>query len=577
MLRSVFPRPLFRMDLAQYVSNDAGLLVPTEQSLPEYERRAQDSFVQWLVSGMVYGDEWKWKVVDWLMGEADVAVRFQWGHNAGHTVKVWDQEFDLHIIPSSLVYDWKEWIIARTCVLGVDLPKLLAREIKDTNTWEMLWKIFTQGGTWNIVCNHSYDELLKRNTKDNWKPVRSGLLPEIEKLESKWKTMNWRLFISEEVPLIWVHHILIDAFLEQVREANGLRAIGSTGSGISPAYASIPLRYNISLGMALRNPQEYFQSMRAEWEPYKRFFPLISIDSLIDKQKNQIEIIRSLYKEWKIKIGDEKVKINQLRKDWKKIVGEWAQAVLIGSDHSIYGTASSPNVQVFCNATGVSPEEIANLFLVYKLPPSSVGTRAIQFMRYVESAALQTFRQKYREFGVSTGRPRDLVKISLFEIAEAVRLVLLWTSQYLSDRIVPVLNRADWLNDFSTLTWGSIPVATWFSYTRPNLEGKWNTHESWWVVVWDEKITPDTLLRWYPSRSDWSSEYMFNSAGSLSERLVQWDFSVSTDQIGMAVHNVVQYIIASIFKSDSGREVILGTSPDRSWLVLARDIFPKRI
>ena len=114
--------------------------------------------------------------------------------------------------------------------------------------------------------------------------------------------------------LIGVHHVLIDAFLEQTREDNNLRPIGSTGSGISPAYATTPLRYNATLGTALRNPGEYFQSMRAEWTPYARFFPFISIDTLIEKQKEQIEIVRTLYRQGKIAIGDEREKIDSLRK-----------------------------------------------------------------------------------------------------------------------------------------------------------------------------------------------------------------------------------------------------------------------
>lgn len=83
-----------------------------------------------------------------------------------------------------------------------------------------------------------------------------------------------------------------------------------------------------------------------------------------------------------------------------------------------------PDVSTFCQATGVTPEEIANIFPVLKLPPSSVGTRPLQFMQYVETAALAVLREKYEEFGVSTGRPRDIMKISLIEIAEAVRLIL---------------------------------------------------------------------------------------------------------------------------------------------------------
>ena len=81
-------------------------------------------------------------------------------------------------------------------------------------------------------------------------------------------------------------------------------------------------------------------------------------------------------------------------------------------------------MSLFCTATGIHPEEIANLFLTLKLPPSSVGTRPLQFMQYVETNALAALREKYKEYGVSTGRARDIMMISLVEIARAVDLIL---------------------------------------------------------------------------------------------------------------------------------------------------------
>lgn len=131
--------------------------------------------------------------------------------------------------------------------------------------------------------------------------------------------------------MIGYHHILIDAFLEQARESSGLKPIGSTGTGISPAYSTVPLRYDVSIASALRSPDEYFRSMHAEWMPYAQYFPHISIDTLIEKQKDQIEKLRTLLNNGTIKIGDERAKIDELRKQKKSIVGEGAQAVLIGS------------------------------------------------------------------------------------------------------------------------------------------------------------------------------------------------------------------------------------------------------
>jgi adenylosuccinate synthase len=571
------------MDSAQYSPNGEGVLIKNKELIvPEYEKRAQDSFVKWLVLGAGYGDEGKGKVTDALMEWADVAVRFQWGHNAGHTVKVWDQTFDLHIIPSGLVYPWKEGIIARTCVLWVDLPKLRSR-VEKSEDGKVIWSMFEPSSDGRIISQQTLDEIVKRKP-DSHEIVRWGLLPEINQLASKWAPVNGRLFIAEDTPLIGYHHILIDAWLEQARESNNLRLIGSTGTGIAPAYATIPLRYNMSIGSALRASEEYFQSMRAEWLPYATSFPYIDIDELITEQKKQIETLRGLYNSGTIKIDNEQEKIDEYRKAKKWIVWEGAQSVLIGSGHSIYGTASMPDVSTFCAATGIRPEEIANIFPVLKLPPSSVGTRPLQFMKYVESEALGLLRMQYQEFWVSTRRPRDLMKISLVEIAQAVKLILAGMPEILHDRVVPVLNRVDGLHDFSTLSGWQIPVITGFTYTRPRLEWIGRIYDIIHAGIYEYKnnkipeITPSYLLKNYPSRGDWSSEYMFWAyMGSTSmERTVWWDFQVTTEQIWEAVHYVIQYIMAAMFAWGDSREVILGTSPDRSGLVLARDITPHR-
>jgi adenylosuccinate synthase len=152
--------------------------------------------------------------------------------------------------------------------------------------------------------------------------MRGGLLPEIEQLASKGCPINGRLFIAEDTPMIGYHHILIDAFLEQARESKGLNPIGSTGTGISPAYSTVPLRNDVSIASALRNPDEYFRSMHAEWMPYAQYFPHISIDTLIEKQEDQIEKLRTFLNNGTIKIGDERAKIDELRKEKKSIVGE---------------------------------------------------------------------------------------------------------------------------------------------------------------------------------------------------------------------------------------------------------------
>ena len=582
------------MQLSAFELGSGWILVPSNRiAMPEYTRRQNDLPVD-VVIWLMYGDEGKGKIVDSLWWHG---VRFNGGHNAGHTLVIDGINFDLHIIPSSIVSRDKLAIIARTCVVGLDLPKVR----KDDESWTK-FQVSSDG---DIVCNHRLSDLQVR--QDDGSIMKVWVFPELEQLRSKGVNPDGRLFISESAPLIGVHHVLLDALSEEVRDRLGARKIGSTGSGIAPAYGKThsiidqaleyaewareeyrelseslkrltEIRESITLWLALSSPDVYMAFVQAEWTIIVKYFPKISFDEIKREQFRKIAELRKAKNEWKIIIWDEREKIKALIGRGERIIGEWAQSVLISEGQSVYGTTSNPNIATFCEATGITEDQIANVFGVMKLPPSSVGTRPIDFMKYPKSDLLDSLRNKYKEFGVSTWRPRDIVKISLIEIARAVDLLLAWTSQSesLRDKIVPVLNRVDGLIDFSGLTGGRIPVVTGYTHHVWEEAHVW-LHPKNFDWQTEIEINPKNLLTHYPKRNILGHPDMFStSRESVIERVIGWDFSLDATRIGEGSHYIAQYVLAATFGKNNSREIIMWTGPRREDLVLARDIAPSR-
>ena len=145
-----------------------------------------------VVVGSQWGDEGKGKIVDWLSSEADVVVRFQGGHNAGHTLVIGDKVFKLSLLPSGIIRQDKITVIGNGVVL------------------------------------------------DPWK-----LIEEIDLIRSQGISIdNKRLLIAENTPLIMPYH----KHLDQSREETTSNKIGTTGRGIGPAYEDKVGRRAIKVG-----------------------------------------------------------------------------------------------------------------------------------------------------------------------------------------------------------------------------------------------------------------------------------------------------------------------------------------
>src|SRR5690349_4798846 len=167
------------------------------------DKKANNAGRNVVVVGTQWGDEGKGKVVDWLTDHAQAVVRFQGGHNAGHTLVIKGVKTALQLIPSGIMR------AGVACYIGN-----------------------------GVVVD----------------PVH--LLGEIERLEAMGLDVRSRLFISESCPLILPFHVEVDRAREALRESSGSGKIGTTGKGIGPAYEDKVARRALRV-QDLKHPQRF--------------------------------------------------------------------------------------------------------------------------------------------------------------------------------------------------------------------------------------------------------------------------------------------------------------------------------
>ena len=301
-----------------------------------------------VVVGSQWGDEGKGKIVDWLSSQADVVVRFQGGHNAGHTLVINGVTYKLSLLPSGIVRKNKISIIGNGVVV------------------------------------------------DPW-----ALLDEIKELKSKGIDINDKnLIISEAVTLILPFHRELD----EIRENQaGKERIGTTRKGIGPAYEDKVGRRSIRLmdllsDKDLDNKLEtvllHHNSIRKGLgkEIYKK-----------DEIKNKLlkiapEIIVYAAPVWK--------KIDEFKQQGKKILFEGAQGILLDVDHGTYPFVTSSNTVASTAATGsgCGPDTIKHVLGITKAYTTRVGEGP--FPTELKNNIGELLGKRGKEFGTVTSRKR---------------------------------------------------------------------------------------------------------------------------------------------------------------------------
>jgi adenylosuccinate synthase len=301
-----------------------------------------------VVIGAQWGDEGKGKIVDLLTEKASAVVRFQGGHNAGHTLVIDGKQTVLHLIPSGVLREDVFCLIGNGVVLSP-----------------------------------------------------AALLKELAELEESGVSARDRIRISESCPLILPYHIALDNAREVAR---GNKAIGTTGRGIGPAYEDKVSRRGLRLGELV--DEAHFKERLAEVMEYHNFAlqhyykaDTVDYQAVLDEILEQRETLISM-------IGDIPGILHQMRRDGKSIMFEGAQGALLDIDHGTYPyvTSSTTTAGGAAGGTGVGPRDLDYILGIVKAYTTRVGSGPFPTELFDDDG--KYLGEKGHEFGATTGRQR---------------------------------------------------------------------------------------------------------------------------------------------------------------------------
>lgn len=301
-----------------------------------------------VVLGTQWGDEGKGKIVDLLTEDANYVVRYQGGHNAGHTLVIDGEKTVLHLIPSGILRDNVKCIIGNGVVLSPD-----------------------------------------------------ALLKEMEQLEQRGIPVRERLFLSEACPLILPYHVALDAAREKAR---GKKAIGTTGRGIGPAYEDKVARRGLRVGDLFDMPAfaEKLKDVMAlhnfQLEHYYHAEP-VSYEQTLATITAQASVLTSM-------VIDVTNELDEARKRGEKIMFEGAQGTLLDIDHGTYPYVTSSNTTAggVASGSGFGPRYLGYILGIAKAYCTRVG--AGPFPTELNDEVGEHLGVKGHEFGATTGRKR---------------------------------------------------------------------------------------------------------------------------------------------------------------------------
>src|SRR5438309_686716 len=303
------------------------------------------------VIGAQWGDEGKGKIVDLLAERFDIVVRYQGGHNAGHSVQIGNQSFVLHLLPSGIVH------VGKTCVLGNGMvidPKAFFEEAD---------RLMAQG---------------------------ISITPD-------------RVKVSSRAHLILPYDRALDHTSE---ERLGNERVGTTLRGIGPAYEDKAGRRGIRFADALV-PEVLRSRIERNLEDANRIIEAyggqrLEAGPIIEETSANVERLAPF-------ICDTSHFLNQAAARGESILLEGAQATLLDVDHGTYPfvTSSSTVVGGALVGTGLAPKHLAGVLGIVRTYTTRVGEGPFPTEMLESEAELgQLIRERGREYGASTGRPR---------------------------------------------------------------------------------------------------------------------------------------------------------------------------
>ena len=316
------------------------------------------------VIGSQWGDEGKGKIVDWLSSRADVVVRFQGGHNAGHTLVIDGVTYKLSLLPSGIVREGKLSVIGNGVVV------------------------------------------------DPW-----HLIKEIAGLREKGVDISPKnLMLAENATLILPVHQALDAAMEK---ALGNKALGTTKRGIGPAYEDKVARRAVRV-CDLADPELLKEKLERMIARHNVFFkgidmPLISADEIY-KSLSEIstEVLSYSGVTWKV--------LDEARRSGKKILFEGAQGTMLDVDHGTYPYVTSSNIVAgqAASGSGMGPDAVNYVLGITKAYMTRVGEGP--FPTEQKNDTGEYLGQRGHEFGTVTGRKRRCGWFDAVLVRQAVKL-----------------------------------------------------------------------------------------------------------------------------------------------------------
>ncbi len=316
------------------------------------------------VIGAQWGDEGKGKIVDWLSSRADVVVRFQGGHNAGHTLVIDGTEYKLHLLPSGIVRKGKLSVIGNGVVVD---PWALMKEI-------------------NVVREKGV-EISPRN-----------------------------LVLAENANLILPVHQALDKALEKAR---GKTPIGTTGRGIGPAYEDKVARRGLRV-CDLRHKDLVQEKLEAMMLHHNALLKGLGEEPL--QTGELLESLMAIAAEVVPYAGVVWQRLEEARKEGRKILFEGAQGIMLDVDHGTYPYVTSSNTvsAAASSGSGIGPGAVNYILGIAKAYTTRVGSGPFPTELVNETGEL--IGERGHEFGTTTGRKRRCGWFDAVMVRQAVKI-----------------------------------------------------------------------------------------------------------------------------------------------------------
>ncbi|MFV0246348.1 MAG: adenylosuccinate synthase [Mycoplasmatales bacterium] len=314
------------------------------------------------IVGSQWGDEGKGKITDLVGQQADVVVRYQGGNNAGHTIEFDGNKFALHLMPSGVFNKQTKVVIANGVVIN---PKVLIKEM-------------------NMLKEHGY-------------------------------TCN-NLNISDRANIILPYHEEMDQLLEDLK---GDDKVGTTKKGIGPCYSDKANRIGIRMAEFI-NEELFIKKVKFNLKEKNQIFKLhglkeFTLEEIVSEYKEYASILKQY-------VTDTSYLLEQEIKKGSKVVFEGAQGVMLDIEHGTYPyvTSSSPSSTSIPVNCGIASKYIQNSLGIMKAYTTRVGKGP--FPTCLDNEIGEQIRQAGKEFGTTTGRPRECGWLDLVQMKHSIRV-----------------------------------------------------------------------------------------------------------------------------------------------------------